>query len=161
MANLAYDLPISVFHLPIQPYVGLGLGYTWLTFNGANGQEPGSFNVLETTYVTIPTFGTKQFITVPVIKNVNVTLPATVRLSATRSFAYQAFGGFSVPIAAVPGLDLTIEDRVEGAALANEKTVVTALNVVNGVFPSFSRTSGYHPINNAVLVGLRYTFATK
>ncbi len=143
MANVAYDMPVSIFKLPVKPYVGIGIGYDWINFNQASGSENAN---------------------IPLPQNNRYEGPATLHLGSTGSFAYQAFAGLAMPLNFVPGLDLTIEDKLIGAALANEHTTITATtgnNKINGSIPSYSRTAGYHPINNAVLVGLRYTFATK
>ena len=68
---------------PVVPYVGAGIGWGWSRYNNVNGRaSDGAGNTL------------------------------LLRVSGTDSqFAYQAFAGFGIPIAAVPGLAITAEYR--------------------------------------------------
>ena len=43
MANLVYDIPMRPFGLPLQPYVGAGLGYGWTDFGNAHGNGLATF----------------------------------------------------------------------------------------------------------------------
>ncbi len=139
MANLAYDIPFHPFGLPVQPYVGGGLGYGWLNFGNANGGGLSTF-----------TNGTVKVGPVP-----NV-----VSFGSAGSFAYQAIAGIAVPVQFLPGLQFTLEYRFFG--MHDAKIPVTRTNAVgdrvNGVLAADTVDNKFGVADNAVLVGFRYAF---
>lgn len=144
MGNLVYDIPLHPFGLPIQPYIGAGIGYARLGINATGGapiviQPPG--------LVAAPGFYFEA--------------PGTVHLGSAGAFAYQAIAGFSVPLPLIPGLDLTLEYRYFGTAKEDIPiTKATNSQAVQAFVPSPSFTQGFPLRDNEVLLGLRYTFAT-
>jgi opacity protein-like surface antigen len=141
MANVVYDIPVRDLGLPVQPYVGAGLGYGWLQFNDVGGN------------------GRAQF---PVPGASVVSSPDAVRFGDAGAFAYQAIAGLSVPLPILHNLDATLEYRFFGTARADIPVtrVATGGNTVNGVTPSLSTRNGFEGHNDALLVGLRYSFGT-
>jgi outer membrane protein OmpA-like peptidoglycan-associated protein len=100
MVNVLYDFDPAVLglgFLPVVPYVGVGVGYTWSQFqNGhiyGNGFAPAVLGGPGTGFSTL--FRTNQ---------------------GDGAFSYQAIIGASFPITAVPGLSLTAEYRFLGLA---------------------------------------------
>ena len=140
MANLAYDIPVHPFGLPVQPYVGAGAGYAWLDFHNAGGDGRGTF----------------------LLGNGNTFGPGPDRVSfgSAGAFAYQAMAGVSVPITALPGLQATFEYRFFGTARVDTPVtrVSTAGDLVNGAIPSSSTHNGFEVLDHALLIGLRYAF---
>ena len=89
MVNVLYDIDPSVFGflpIPINPYVGLGVGYQWAQNRNARFGVPAPGGVFLRTN------------------------------DGEGSFAYQAIVGTSFPIRAMPGLSLTAEYRFLGLA---------------------------------------------
>jgi outer membrane protein OmpA-like peptidoglycan-associated protein len=127
MANIFYDLVIPRFPLPVQPYIGGGVGYVWTEYDGVRGtRQPGGSNSI----VIDDTDG---------------------------RFAWQGIAGVAYPIAAAPGLALTLEYRYMG-------TLEPKLDgrVVNPAGATVSRgTFKADPAeNHSVMIGLRYAFNT-
>ena len=139
MANIAYDIPVRPFGLPVQPYVGAGVGYAWLNMDNASGNGLSTFHLPN---------------------NNTFTSPDLVSFGSAGAFAYQAMAGVSLPISALPGLQVTLEYRFFGTARADVPVnrVSTAGDMVNGVVPSSSTHNGFEVLDNAVLIGLRYSF---
>jgi OOP family OmpA-OmpF porin len=140
MANAFYDIPFHPFGLPLQPYVGAGLGYAWLDLGNASGNERAIFH--------LPGFNT-------------VTTPAVTSYGTGGAFAYQAMAGASMPLRILPGLTATLEYRFFGTATADvpSRTVSTATgDTVNGALPSFTGQAKYQIADHAILIGLRYSF---
>lgn len=143
MANAAYDIRPERFGwqwtLPFRPYIGAGLGYAWLNFQGTSGDQP--------TIIDLPDHN--EYVG-----------PAVVRYGSGGSFAYQAFAGVSWPIPQVHGLEATLEYRFFGTARADVPATATATLpvVVNGAVPAGTRDHGFEVHDNIVLVGLRYKF---
>ena len=98
MANIAYDIPVQPFGLPVQPYIGAGVGYARINMNNASGNGLGTFRVPG---------------------NNTVTSPDLVSFGSAGAFAYQAMAGLSLPISALPGLQATLEYRFFGTARAD------------------------------------------
>jgi outer membrane protein OmpA-like peptidoglycan-associated protein len=140
MANVAYDIPLHPFGWPLQPYIGAGAGYGWFNFNNAHGNGTTTFQLPDNN-----TFGP---------------WPDLVSFGSAGAFAYQAFAGVSLPLQFLPGLDATLEYRFFGTARENVPVtrVTTTGDVVNGVVPSSQTHNGFQLLDNAVLVGLRYSF---
>ena len=142
MANVIYDIPLQPFGLSIRPYVGAGLGYGWLDFGGAEGNGVAAF--------ALPQGNT-------------VTGPSIVRFGSGGAFAYQAMVGAAMPLSIVSGLHLTMEYRFFGMARADVAVNRTAAggNLVNGAVPSSSTRNGFEIRDNAILIGLLYTFGER
>ncbi|MDR3530445.1 MAG: outer membrane beta-barrel protein [Rhodopila sp.] len=140
MANIAYDIPFQPFGLPLQPYVGAGVGYGWLDFNNANGDGYGTFALPQGNSYTGPT---------------------VVSFGSAGAFAYQAIVGASLPLRILPGLEATLEYRFFGMARADvpvDRMAANQTNLINGAVPSFATHNGFEVHDNAILIGLRYTF---
>ena len=142
MANVKYDLPLHTLGLPIQPYVGAGAGYGWLDLGSASGNGYGTLALpQENTYIG----------------------PTSVGFGSAGAFAYQAIVGASMPLRILPGLSLTLEYRFFGTARADvpiNRTAANTTNLVNGAVPSASSHNGFTEQDNAILIGIRYTFGT-
>jgi opacity protein-like surface antigen len=139
MANVAYDLPFSNFGLPLQPYIGAGIGYARLQFINAGGNEGLVLN--------LP--GNNTF-----------TGPGSVSYGSGGAFAYQAIAGVSLPLHILPGLAVTLEYRYFGTGPADvpARAVADTTNLVNGAVPSGEARRGFELNDNAVLIGVRYQF---
>jgi outer membrane protein OmpA-like peptidoglycan-associated protein len=140
MANVAYDIPFHVPGLPLQPYVGAGLGYGWLDLGNAQGTGFAKLTLPDNN-----TFGPS---------------PVHVTFGTGGAFAYQAIGGVSMPLESVPGLSLTLEYRYFGMAAASvpvNRVAITNIQV-NGATPSAQTHNNFTTANNAVLIGVRYAF---
>jgi OmpA-OmpF porin, OOP family len=138
MANAAYDIPLRPFGL--QPYFGAGVGYGWLSLNNARGDGDATLALPDDYF-----FGST---------------PVAVTFGTAGAFAYQAIAGVSLPLPGVAGLSVTLEYRYFGMARANETVTRTAITtqLVNGAIPSEQRSNGFTVGDNAVLIGLRYSF---
>jgi hypothetical protein len=142
MANIVYDFPFHPFGLALQPYAGGGLGYGWLAFDNAHGNGAATFLLPGNNF-----FGPG---------------PDVVDFGTAGAFAYQDMVGASLPLAVVPGLDLTFEYRFFGMARADvpvTRTTTTG-DLINGVLPSSATHNGFDVMDNALLIGVRYTFGT-
>jgi hypothetical protein len=140
MANIAYDIPVGSMGLPIQPYVGAGIGYAWLDLGNVHGNGVSRFSVPG---------------------NNTVVSPDLVSFGSAGAFAYQAFAGVSLPISGLPGLEATVEYRFLGTARADipvNRVSTAAGDLVNGVTASSSARNGFVLQDSSVLVGLRYSF---
>jgi hypothetical protein len=139
MANVDYDLPFHGFGLPLQPYIGAGLGYARLRFTDPSGDGFGTFLLPE---------------------NNRFTAPDIVSLGSAGAFAYQAIAGVSMPLRIVPGLAATLEYRFFGTARADVpiNRVANTTDLVNGAIPSNEARNGFEVHDNAVLIGVRYRF---
>lgn len=140
MANIVYDIPLHPFGLPLQPYIGGGLGYGWLNFNNAGGGGYGSF---------------------PLPSGNTYTGPTEVGFGTAGALAYQAIIGASVPLHVLPGLEATLEYRFFGMARADvpvDRVAANQTNTVNGAIASFATHNGFEVHDNAMLIGLRYRF---
>ena len=140
MANLAYDIPLHPFGLPLRPYIGGGLGYGWLDFGHGGGNGFDSFALASGSgYAGPPAFS----------------------FGSRGALAYQAFVGASVPLGIVPGLEATLEYRFFGMARADvpvDRVGISQAGLLGGVAPSGSAHSGFEFRDNAMLIGLRYRF---
>ena len=140
MLNALYDFDISALTgtaFPIMPYVGLGAGYAWAQhknarFYGNTGPLvgfPGGFNNQLRTN------------------------------DGEGAFAYQAILGAAFPIAAVPGLALTLEYRFMG--LAGDRKY-NYQYLTPAPFPVGTATRANikfeDDYNHSVMVGVRYAF---
>ena len=141
MTNVLYDLPVHVhpFGLTLHPYVGAGLGYSWLDFNQTHG---GGVTIFE-----LPQHN--QF-----------TGPSAVDFGAAGALAYQAIVGASLPIRTVHGLELTAEYRFVGTARADIPVTRTATggDTVNGAIPSYATRNGFEAQGSRLMIGARYSF---
>ena len=139
MANVAYDIPVQPFGLPVQPYIGGGVGYGWLDFDNAGGNGFTKFRLPEHN-----TYSGQDL----------------VSFGSGGAFAYQAIVGASLPLSMLPGLDLTLEYRFFGMARADipVSRVATGNFVINGAIPSSHTHNGFEVHNNTLAVGLRYAF---
>jgi len=137
--NAKYDLPVPPFAIPVQPYIGGGVGYGWLNFDKAAGHGFGRFH--------LP--GNNTF-----------SAPDIVSFGNDGAFAYQAIVGASVPLGAVPNLDMTFEYRFFGMARADipvTRVGTTGLRV-NGTLLANVTRNGFEVHDHAIAIGLRYTF---
>jgi len=91
--------------------------------------------------------------------NNTTVLPGRVASNGTGgAFAYQAIGGFAVPLRLLPDLELTAEYRYSAMDEARIRVERVAFGTINGTTP-VARTAGYFGNHNrSVLVGLRYAF---
>jgi OmpA-OmpF porin, OOP family len=141
MANGEYDIPLANFGvtLPVQPYIGGGLGYAWLDLSDASGNGLGIF--------ALP--GHNFFMG-----------PDLVTFGSASAFAYQAMAGFAWPLGFVPGVEATLEYRFFGTARADIPVhrVSTSGDTINGAIPSSSTHNGFVLNDNSLLFGLRYRF---
>jgi opacity protein-like surface antigen len=141
MVNLAYDLPLQPFGLPVQPYVGVGLGHAWLDFGGSGGNGFAKFALPDHNTFNGPDF---------------------VSFGSSSALAYQAIAGASLPLDILPDLNLTLEYRFLGTTRADipVSRVAAGSITVNGAVPSSHTHNGFEVHNNAVVFGLRYAFGT-
>jgi opacity protein-like surface antigen len=139
MTNLEYDVPLQPFGVPVQPYVGAGVGYGWLDLGSANGNGSATFRLPD---------------------NNTFSGPDTVSFGTAGAFAYQAIVGAALPIQKTPGLQLTFEYRFFGVARADVPVTraTTTGDLVNGMLPSSHTHDGFEVHDSAVLIGLRYAF---
>jgi hypothetical protein len=139
MANVVYNLPVRKYVGSLQPYVGAGVGYGWLDFNGAGGNGNGIFNLPQ---------------------NNTYTGPNIVKFGSAGAFAYQAIAGAAYPLNRIPGAKLTAEYRYFGMARADVPVtrVASGGNLVNGVVPSVSTHNGFITADHIFMLGLRYNF---
>ena len=140
MANILYDIPLRPFGLPLQPYIGGGLGYGWLGFNDAGGGG----------YGTLPLAGGNTYVG-----------PTTVGFGSAGALAYQGIVGTALPLRILPGLEATLEYRFFGMARADvpvERMAANPTNTINGTVPSLATHNGFDYRNNTMLIGLRYRF---
>jgi OOP family OmpA-OmpF porin len=139
MVNVDYDFPVQPFGLPIQPYIGGGVGYGWLDFGNAGGHGFAKFRLPE---------------------NNTFSEPDLVSFGSGGAFAYQVIAGASLPLGMLPGLDLTVEYRYFGTAGADVPVsrVSTSGIVVNGAVPSSVTRNSFEVHDNAITFGLRYAF---
>ena len=141
MFNVLYDFDPaliggSYLPFPINPYIGIGAGYAWVQdqntrLYGNTGSVPGASGGLNNTLRTNAGQG---------------------------NFAYQAIVGSAFPIAAVPGLSLTVEYRFFGVLdrTYNYQYFSTApIPVGTATRASLKYTDDY---NHSVMVGVRYAF---
>jgi opacity protein-like surface antigen len=137
MANIAYDLPLG---LPVQPYIGAGLGYGRLDLGNAGGTGRAIFHLPE---------------------NNTFIGPAAVSFGSAGALAYQAIAGASLPLKGLPGLEMTFEYRFFGTARTDVPVarVSTAIgDTVNGRIPSSTTRNGFAVLDNSLVVGVRYAF---
>ncbi len=138
MANIAYDIPAHPFGL--QPYVGAGVGYGWLDFGNVRGNGYGLFR----------------------LSNDNIFGPAPDRVSfgTAGALAYQGMAGTALPLPGVPGLSATLEYRFFGMASPDVpiNRVTTTGDTVNGITPSNFTHNRFIVADQAILIGLRYSF---
>jgi OOP family OmpA-OmpF porin len=138
MANAKYDLPDQQFALPVQPYIGGGVGYGWLNFDNAAGQGFAKFH--------LP-------------RNNTFSGPDSVSFGNDGAFAYQAIVGASMPLGAVPNLDITFEYRFFGMASdIPVARVATDGFRVNGAIPSSVTRNSFEVHDHSIAIGLRYAF---
>jgi hypothetical protein len=139
MASLVYDLPVQRYVGTLQPYVGGGVGYGWLDFNGAGGTGNGIFHLPQ---------------------NNTYTGPDLVKFGSAGAFAYQAIAGVAYPLNRTSGVKLTAEYRFFGTARADlpVSRVATGGNLVNGAIPAVSTHNGFMAADHNIMFGLRYDF---
>lgn len=142
MANLAYDIPVRPFGLPIQPYVGVGVGYGALDFGKADGLGRGT--------IRLP-------------QNNTYTGPLDVMFREGGAFAYQAMVGASWPIDRVRGLELTADYRFFGTARADVPVTRTEAGSddINGVLPAYETRNGFQGRSSSLMLGLRYRLGSR
>jgi outer membrane protein OmpA-like peptidoglycan-associated protein len=110
---------------PVQPYIGAGIGYIWTEFDGVRATRAGA-----------P--GDTLFID-----------------DTDGRFAYQGIAGAALPIAAVPGLAVTLEYRFMGTLEPKlDGRVITATGATVGR----GRFEADNAINHSVFLGVRYAF---
>ena len=126
MVNALFDIDAGLGWLA--PYVGLGGGYQWTRWSGVS---------LRTSVPGVPTTGL---------------LTASGTAGAP---AYQVILGAALPIAAVPGLSVTVEYRF--LALSDTRDF-DAVATTPGATSSASAAHSHDDANHAVLIGLRYAF---
>jgi outer membrane protein OmpA-like peptidoglycan-associated protein len=133
MFNVLYDIDLASMGVavPVVPYVGVGVGYSWAQDKNARFYGNGG-----------PAVGNTQ-----------------LRTNDGRGdFAYQAIIGAALPIAAVPGLALTLEYRFQG--LAGDRTY-NYQYAQGGPAPGFftrARVKMDSDYNHSALIGVRYAF---
>jgi len=139
MANVLYDIPLHPFGLPLQPYVGAGLGYGRQNLNNAKGNGFSSFQYPATTVGPVPT---------------------AVSFGSAGAFAYQVMIGAAFPLKLLPGFAFTLEYRFFG--MTNASVPVNRVNTVgdrvNGVLAGSTAQNDFKMLDSAVLVGIRYDF---
>jgi outer membrane protein OmpA-like peptidoglycan-associated protein len=136
MFNVLYDF--NGLSWPVVPYVGVGVGYTWMQFQ--NGHIYG--NGFAPSLVTGTGFNTLFRTT-----------------AGDSAFSYQFIGGLAYQIPAVPGLSLTTEFRFFG--LAGDHTTnwqYYATGPVRGGVNTRARITTNDDFNYSLLVGVRYAF---
>ena len=135
MLNVLYDFDPALFGfspIPLNPYIGLGAGYQWAQHKNARF------------------YGSAPGIATQLRTN-----------DGDGSFAYQAIIGTAFPIAAVPGLSLTLEYRFMG--LAGERNysyqyLQGATPANGGNLATRARVKFDDDYNHSVLLGVRYAF---
>ncbi len=144
MFNVLYEFDPSyllgldrILPFPINPYIGVGAGYAWIQqrssrLTGNTGALPGAPGGL------------------------NTQLRST---NGDGSFAYQAIIGSSFPIAALPGLSLTVEYRFLGTTGSREYDYQylspRPVPVGTAARALVRQDESY---NHSVLAGVRYAF---
>ena len=134
MVNVLYDFDARLFGLGFlssilpAPYIGAGAGYSWVQQKNARYFGSGGA-------------------TVPLLWRTN---------RGEGAFAYQAILGTAIPIAAVPGLSVTVEYRFFG--LAERRSYDYQFFAPNAVGRSRLRQSDNY--NHSALLGVRYAFNT-
>lgn len=138
MFNVDYDIPLAGLALPVEPYVGGGIGYGRLDVSG----------------------GGSGFGNIPLSNNNAYVGPTLVSFGSASAFAYQAIAGVSMRLAAVPGLSAVLEYRYFGTARADVPIdrVGTSGDVINGVVPAIDLRNGFEVHDNAIMLGVRYSF---
>ena len=135
MVNALYDIDLASMGMPgfpVMPYVGLGAGYAWAQHKNARF------------YSSAPGIASQ------------------LRTNdGDGAFAYQAILGAAFPIAAVPGLALTLEYRFMG--LAGDRTysyqyLQGATPANGGNLATRARVAFNDDFNHSVMVGVRYAF---
>ena len=138
MANLLYEFDLRGWGIPVQPYVGVGVGYA-----GRHSRFQESFSY-------------------PTLAFVNGNLVSATATNASRangtggSLAYQAIGGMAWPVAAVPGLAVTAEYRylrTEEAPISSSYRYTSPSYQFAGRF-----TQDFGSAHHSALIGLRYNF---
>ena len=143
MVNALYDFDPAVLglgFLPVVPYVGVGVGYTWSQFQ--NG------HISSNAFAPIVAGGP------------GVAFPTLFRTNqGDGAFTYQAIIGASFPITAVPGLSLTAEYRFMGLA-GDRQTNWQFFST--GPQPGGVNTRAViktgDEYNHSVMLGVRYAF---
>jgi OOP family OmpA-OmpF porin len=125
MFNALYDFDLTSMGSPIMPYVGAGLGYAYS--QNRNARISGFSNGL------------------PLLLRTN---------GGDGALAYQVILGAALPIAAVPGLALTLEYRFMG--LGTDRTINWQSFAGNqSTRASIKQSDDY---NHSILLGVRYAF---
>lgn len=140
MTNLAYDIPLHPFGLPLRPYIGAGLGYGWLDFGRGGGNGFDSFALAS---------------------GGSYSGPSVLSFGSRGGLAYQAMVGASLPLGILPGLEATLEYRFFGMSRADvpvDRVGLSQTNLAGGAAPSSSVHNGFEFRDNAMLIGLRYRF---
>jgi OOP family OmpA-OmpF porin len=139
MANALYDIPLHPFGLPLQPYIGVGVGWGWLDLGNVRGTGSGRFQLAA---------------------NSTVVGPVAVDMGSAGALAYQAMIGTSMPLAILPGLSATVEYRFYGMASPDVPIgrVATTADVANGLVGSASSHNRFVVADHSILIGLRYSF---
>lgn len=142
MVNVLYDIDLAgmgMGYIPVMPYVGVGAGYSYIQdqnarFYGNSGPIAG-----------FPAgIGTK------------------LRTNqGDSSFTYQGIVGAALPIAAVPGLAITLEYRFMGLAedrKINYQYFQTPAPGATAGLATRARINFTDDYNHSVLIGVRYAF---
>ena len=131
MVNVLYELP---FDFVVQPYVGVGAGYSWVQhrngrFNGNTGPVVGAPSGVNTLFRTNDADG---------------------------AFAYQAIVGAAFPIGSIPGLALTAEYRFMGLLGDREyKYQYFTSQPATATRANIKFDDNY---NHSIMLGVRYAF---
>ncbi len=138
MANALYDF---VGLTPVvQPYIGAGVGVQWVNWKNFHAYNTGPLAV---NGVAVGSDG----------------LNVTSNGDSKAVFAYQAIAGVAFPIAAAPGLALTVEYRFLGTAGNRSTAAVYSATTTTGRSASGVGKVQFGPTyDNMFLVGMRYNF---
>jgi opacity protein-like surface antigen len=143
MANVFYDVDVRRWDMPVMPYVGVGIGVGWRSYDNAGGISEQRSLIGGG---SIPITRTDE------------------RRSGTQAgFAWQVAAGLATPIAAVPGLSLALEYRHFSMPRVRYDLDLTLLNPFGGpgALPSIPRmTNSDDNRHHAVMIGLRYALGT-
>jgi opacity protein-like surface antigen len=140
MVNALYDLPVAALRLPFRPYVGAGVGYSYINFSGVTGTEPFNF----------PANGGG-----PVYS-----APGTRTNTSGGTVAYQFIAGVSAPLSVLPGVEATLEYRYFGTGRVTTTTSTHADVPLPPLFNPNPMGATQNVVRDQTLLfGLRYTFA--
>jgi opacity protein-like surface antigen len=135
MVNVDYDIPLAGLGLPVEPYIGGGVGYGRIDVSG----------------------GGDGFGKIPLSNGSGYVGPTLVSFGSASAFAYQAIAGVSMPLAAMPGLSAVLEYRYFGTARADVPIdrVAAFGGAANG---AIDLHNGVEVHDNTIMLGVRYSF---